>query len=393
MTVHLVFISYEDVFKRYSKKYNIYRDLYEKDLLGLEIRNLPKNLEDFVRKTVIQNKEICYATHSENEELVDFLALGSLGIFREVANGIVSGGKEDIGLKIRSVIRNFNSYHNTSFKIGNREFSMDESYVMGILNVTPDSFSDGGKYYNSQAAIDHALKMVNEGADFIDIGGESSRPGADPVTADDEIKRVIPVIEAVLKENSDVIISVDTTKSNVAKQALSNGALIVNDISGLSYDDQMLHTIKEQNASLIIMHMKGTPKTMQQEPFYDDVVSEVYDYLNEKVAVARKAGIKNIFVDPGIGFGKRVADNYTLLKRLKEFQGLGCPILIGVSNKSFMGKALNLNVDMREQPTLVTETIASLNGAKIIRTHNVKNAVMTKKLINFIDNPELVINV
>lgn len=393
MTIQLVYISFEDVFKRYSKKYNIFRDLYEKDQFGLEIRDLPKHLEDFVRKTVLGNNEICYTAKTKKDETVDFLALGSLGIFKEIARGIVSTGNEDVGYKISNVIRNFTEYELKSFTVDKNNYSMKDSYVMGILNITPDSFSDGGKFLEHENAIKHALAMIDQGADFIDIGGESTRPGAEPVSADDEIHRVVPVIESVLKEKPETIISIDTTKSAVAHAALSKGAKIVNDISGFTFDPDMLKTVKKFNAGLVIMHIQGKPATMQEDPYYDDVVNEVYTFLNDKVQEAKRAGIKTVFIDPGIGFGKRVNDNYELLKRLKEFKSIGCPLLVGLSNKSFLGKALDLEIDKREKPTLVAETIAIKNGAKIIRTHNVKNAVMANKIIRFVENPEVLINV
>ncbi|OGU58253.1 MAG: dihydropteroate synthase [Ignavibacteria bacterium RBG_13_36_8] len=393
MTIHLVLISHEDVFKSYSNKYNIFRDLYERDLLGLEIRNLPKNLEDFVKKIVLKKKEICYSVANDDTETVDFLALGSFGIFKEIAKAIVAAGNEDLGYKISNVLYNYTDYETKSFTLTNKIFSLDQTYIMGILNVTPDSFSDGGKYFDQKSAIEHAIKMIEDGADFIDVGGESTRPGAESLSEDEELNRVIPVIVEILNKKPEISVSIDTYKSKVAEEALSKGARIVNDISALTFDKNMVLVVKKFNASLVIMHMKGTPKSMQHNPFYEDVITEVYDFLNEKVLSAKKAGIKNIFIDPGIGFGKRVFDNYEIIKRLKEFTGIGCPILIGLSRKSFLGKALEVNMDEREIPTLIAETMAIQNGARIIRTHNVKNAVLAKKLTNFVENPDLLSHV
>ncbi|KAB2843340.1 MAG: dihydropteroate synthase, partial [Melioribacteraceae bacterium] len=202
----------------------------------------------------------------------------------------------------------------------------------------------------------------------------------------------IPVIEKIIEQKPEAVISIDTTKSLVAKEALNAGAKIVNDISGGTFDKNILRIVSDFNAAFVIMHIKGTPKSMQQNPYYDDVVSEVYDYLSERVEEADKAGIKNIFIDPGIGFGKRIQDNYELLKRLDEFKSIGYPILIGLSRKSFIGKTLSKNVDERDNPTAIAETIAVKNGARIVRTHNVKNAVEAKKIINFVNNPEQFIN-
>jgi dihydropteroate synthase len=261
---------------------------------------------------------------------------------------------------------------------------------MGILNVTPDSFSDSGKYFDKQMAVNRALHMIDEGADIIDIGGESTRPNSDKVGLDEELKRVIPVINEILKLRSNAVISLDTTKSAVAKEGLENGVKIINDISSFSYEPGILEVVQKYNAPYIIMHMKGIPENMQNNPYYDEVVSEVYDFLIDKLKEIKQYNLKNIIIDPGIGFGKRVRDNYELLQRLAEFKGIGCPILIGVSNKSFLGKSLNLDVNKRIEATLSAESLAIMNGAKIIRTHNVANAVKARDIAHFMLKPELI---
>ncbi len=263
-----------------------------------------------------------------------------------------------------------------------------EIKIMGILNVTPDSFSDGGKYLNKASAIEGALEMIEDGADIIDVGGESSRPGAKPVSVKEEIERTIPVIEGILSKNKNTIISIDTVKPEVAELALKNGAQIVNDISGFA-NIKMLEVVKKYKAILVIMHMQGTPANMQNNPEYNNVVEDVYNYLSEKVSTAKQNGIKQLILDPGIGFGKSVEDNFMLLKNLKNFTKLQLPILIGVSKKSLIGNSLNLPLNEREIATLVLETISANFGAKIIRTHNVKNGVQIKKLCSFINNPNM----
>ena len=270
---------------------------------------------------------------------------------------------------------------NNEYIIGGRRFVFDTPYIMGILNVTDDSFSDGGKYYSTENAVKHALEMIDDGADFIDIGGESTRPGAETISADEEIKRIIPVIENILKGKPDTIISADTTKSSVAEAALQNGAKIINDISAFNFDPKIVDIVEKYDATYVLMHMKGNPKDMQKAPYYDDVIKEIYNFLYNKLKILDDAGISKIFIDPGIGFGKRVEDNFEILKRLEDFKSLGYPILIGTSRKSFIGKTLNLEVDNRDTATSVVESVAIKNGARVIRTHNVKNGVQVCKLL------------
>ena len=256
--------------------------------------------------------------------------------------------------------------------------------IMGIVNVTPDSFSDGGKYFSVDDAVNHALKLIDEGADLIDIGGESTRPGSDPVSLEEELRRTIPVIKNIHQQRKDVIISIDTTKSEVAKQALDSGAQIINDISGLTFDEKMFEIAKEYNSGVVIMHIKGNPKTMQENPEYRDVVKDVYDFLLVQSIKAKQNDIDKIIVDPGIGFGKRVEDNFSLIKNLDYFQSLGYPVMIGLSKKSFIGKALNLDYDQREIGTIILETVSVIKSARIIRTHNVKYCNQLVKLASHI---------
>lgn len=269
-----------------------------------------------------------------------------------------------------------------SYLLNGKELKFDTPRIMGILNVTPDSFSDGGKYFDKKAALTHAINMIQQGADIIDVGGESTRPGSDPITIEEEINRTIPVIKEIKNHNKEILISIDTTKSEVAEEALKNGASIINDISGLTNDQNMFNVAARYDSAVIIMHIKGTPKTMQQNPYYENVVKEVYQFLADQSKKAFEHGIKKIIIDPGIGFGKRLEDNFELIKKLKEFNSIGYPIMIGLSRKSFIGKTLDLEVDQRDIPTVILEAVSVINSARIIRTHNVKYCSQMIKLVN-----------
>ncbi len=246
---------------------------------------------------------------------------------------------------------------------------------MGVLNLTPDSFYDGGRYSTEDRAVEHAFTMIEDGADIIDVGGESTRPNAEPVNVDDELRRVIPVIRKI-RNRSDVFISIDTYKSEVACEACGAGADIINDISGLTFDGDMAPLAGRLGAYVVIMHMKGTPKDMQKDPHYDDVVSEIKDFFLRQVETARKSGIAEdrIILDPGIGFGKRVEDNLRILKMLGEFKKLGKPVLVGTSMKSFIGMLTGAPVDERSDGTLASVAVSLMNGADIVRVHDVKKA-------------------
>ena len=245
--------------------------------------------------------------------------------------------------------------------------------IMGILNVTPDSFSDGGMYYNATQAIEFALQMEEEGADIIDVGGESTRPGAKTVELQKECDRILPVIEGI-RTKSDILISIDTYKSEVARQSIATGAGMVNDISGMTFDPNMVDVIKDSGLPVVIMHIKGTPKNMQKNPYYEDLMQELTEYFEERKKFARAKGIldQQIILDPGIGFGKRLKDNFQLLRELKKIVDMGFPVLIGPSKKSFIGLTLDLPVDQRLEGTAAAVTTGILKGARIVRVHDVK---------------------
>ena len=258
----------------------------------------------------------------------------------------------------------------------------DSTHIMGVLNITPDSFSDGGVYLNLGNAITHAKNMVAVGATIIDIGGESSRPGAEPVSESIELERVLPVIKALASEQLDVLISIDTTKSVVAKQAIESGAHIINDITALRGDDAMARVAADTEAGVILMHMQGTPHTMQFNPKYVDVVQEVKDAFENWIDNASQNGIDTdrIIIDPGIGFGKTIGQNLEILKKLEEFKRLNKPILIGTSRKSFIGSLLDLPVTDRVEGTLATVCWAIAHGADIVRVHDVKETVRAARM-------------
>lgn len=257
---------------------------------------------------------------------------------------------------------------------GKRRLPVGErTIVMGILNVTPDSFFDGGKYAELDSALARAERLVDEGADIIDVGGESTRPYADPVPAEVEKARVLPVIRELVAR-VDVPISIDTTKAEVAEAALAAGATMVNDVSGLRHDPEMAKVAAAYDAAVVVMHTKGSPQTMQDDPVYDDLMREVREYLEAGCELALAAGVREerIWIDPGIGFGKTVGHNLELLRSLRALRALGFPVLVGTSNKSVIGRVLNLPVGERFEGTAATVALAVANGADAVRVHDVR---------------------
>ena len=259
--------------------------------------------------------------------------------------------------------------------------------VMGILNITPDSFFDGGKYTDQDSLILQAEKMLNEGAAIIDLGAASTRPGAGEVTEGEEMKRLMPALHYLKREFPDAIISVDTYRSNVAKTAIENGAHIINDISGGTFDAMMFQTVADLNVPYVLMHIKGTPQNMQSNPQYVDVVQEVKYFFKNQLRKLRNIGVtENIILDPGFGFGKTLVNNFELLKYLSSFTDLGCPVLAGVSRKSMISKVLQSTPEKALNGTTALNTIALLNGASILRVHDVKEAVESVRLVEFYRN-------
>ena len=292
-------------------------------------------------------------------------------------------GLNAISKRILSLI--FNNHTVKALSLPSRKIVVGKkTLIMGVLNVTPDSFSDGGMFIDTGKAIQRAIEMVEEGADIIDIGGESSRPGSEPVSEMEELQRVLPIISA-LKEKINVPISIDTYKASIAEKAIENGIEIVNDISGLRFDKKMVDVIRKTNVGVIIMHMKGTPRDMQKNPHYDDVIQEIYDFLKERTDFAITKGLNkdSIIIDPGIGFGKRLQDNLTIINRVAEFKSLGFPVLIGASRKSFIGITLDLPVTERLEGSLAACAVAMEGGVDILRVHDVKE---TKRFIDMYEH-------
>ncbi len=284
----------------------------------------------------------------------------------------------DIAKQIEQII----SDRKPQLKFKNITLNIDKPVIMGILNITPDSFSDGGQYIDIESIEKRLDYFLDNGVDIVDIGGESSRPGSEPISAKQELDRINPAIEMALKKN--MIVSIDTYKFEVAENVLSKGVHIINDISGLQNNPDIAALCKKNNAALCIMHMKGTPKTMQNNPQYGHLVSEIYEFLYNSIELAVEKGLKkeNIIVDVGFGFGKTLQNNYTILKNLNEFISLGVAILSGVSRKSMIGNVTNEPPNERILSSKIIETIAVLKGTNIVRTHDIKETQTMLKLIN-----------
>ena len=266
--------------------------------------------------------------------------------------------------------------------------NLSKGHVMGVLNVTPDSFYDGGKFMENEKVLTQTKRMLDEGASFIDIGGASSKPGSDPVSPKEEIERVIPAISTILKSFPKAVISIDTTSSLVAEKAVSSGAAIVNDISAGTNDKRMLETVASLGVPYIAMHMQGTPKTMQNNPTYQNVVTDVFAALERFCNRATQLGIEQLIIDPGFGFGKTLSHNYQLLNQLEKFHSLGCPLLVGVSRKSMIQQIVDVDAENALNGTTAIHTIAAQKGASILRVHDVKEAVQVFQLVNYLNQQQ-----
>ncbi len=288
-------------------------------------------------------------------------------------------GLEDLK---EELLRYFNKVGKLNFTTLNHTFDLSKkTLLMGILNLTPDSFSDGGKYNSEDLGVERALKMIDDGVDIIDIGGESTKPGSNRTSQKEELERIIPVIKK-LRKKTNIPISVDTYKSKVAEATLDEGADIINDISGLMFDSEMSKIIAKYNAGAVLMHIKGAPKNMQTNPQYDNIIDEILIYLEKSAQLLMDTGLNksNIAIDPGIGFGKQLEENYIILRYLEEFKSLGQPILVGPSRKSFIGNLLNLPVDERLEGTISSIACSIMNGANIVRVHDIKETYRTIKI-------------
>ena len=271
-------------------------------------------------------------------------------------------------------------YTNKTLNVRGKLIDLSTPKVMGILNVTPDSFFDGGRFLDEKSVLAHATKMVNEGADFIDVGGFSSRPGASNLPDAEEASRVLPAIQLLTKHFPDTILSIDTFRSGIARQAVEAGASMVNDISGGEQDPLMIKTVAALNVPYILMHMRGTPETMTTLTTYDDLIKDIIDYFHKKIKLLHQAGVKDIILDPGFGFAKTVEQNFELLNHLEHFRILGLPILAGLSRKSLIWKTVGATPDDALNGTTALNSIALSKGVSLLRVHDVKEAVECVKL-------------
>ncbi len=326
-------------------------------------------------------------------ERTDVLIMGTLKQYYELCRRLLRQpfSMKKLSEEIREILSNI-SKDKFLWKVKDKEIELGQkTLIMGVLNVTPDSFSDGGLYIDKQKAFKHAIDLYENGADIIDIGGESTRPFAEPVDVEEEISRVVPVIEMIKNHNKDILVSVDTYKSETAKRALEAGADIINDISGLNFDENMSRVVADNKAGLIIMHTRGKPQDMQKNTEYEDFMGELIESLNNSIGRAKEAGIEKdrIVIDPGIGFGKKFEHNLFILKKLREFSIFGLPILIGTSRKSFLGKITGKEAYHRDDETMVSVGIAIINGAHIVRVHEVKRMKDAVKVADAIKNADI----
>jgi len=352
----------------------------------IKIKNVRPPAANIIKQEMLSFGGEAATAHGAIDQSVDTTDLLIFGTLRQISLllnklKIHQFGLSQIGAEINIALGN---YQVRPGPIARMDFG-ERTYIMGILNVTPDSFSDGDKFMDVATALAHAKKMVMDGADIIDVGGESTRPGSKTVSAAEEKKRVLPVIEKLAKETK-TLISIDTTKAEVAQAALAAGARMVNDISGLRFDKNMAKVVAEARVPVCLMHMQGNPRNMQNNPVYSDLMDEMLNYLQEGLEIAKEAGILHgqIIVDPGIGFGKTVVHNLEILRRLRELKILGCPILVGASRKSVIGQVLNLPVSDRGEGTSATIAISIANGANIIRVHDVAEMARVAKMADSI---------
>lgn len=317
----------------------------------------------------------------ENKDTrTDVIILGNIKSIKSLIDKIEGQqfGLKDLSVELRDYLDRMDKMLNgKELVIADKKFNMDKDVlIMGILNVTPDSFYDGGYYFEKDKAYRRVDAIVSEGADIIDVGGMSTRPGSLPVAPEEEIERVIPVIEYI-KRNYNILISADTYRSEVAAKAIDAGAHIINDISGLSMDENIARVVAGYGVSVIIMHIKGTPENMQKDPHYENVIDEIYDYLEDRVSIAVSSGIEpeKIIIDPGIGFGKTLEHNLEIINKIGEFKMMGYPVMIGMSRKSFIGGVLDLPVEERLEGSLAAAVCSVMNGVNILRVHDVKETV------------------
>ena len=361
--------------------------------VNILIENQPCKIANVIKQEMLSiggDAAVARGSVSCSVAVSDILIMGTVKQIMALAKKIE---KQPFGLSLiardmSEILANI-SRNEYIWKTSRRKLTLgNKTLIMGILNVTPDSFSDGGLFYSQQKAVEHGLQMVAQGADIIDIGGESTRPGAKSVSAAVELKRVLPVIESLVQQVK-VPISIDTKKAQVVREAIAAGAEIVNDISALNGDKKMAKTIKETGAAVVLMHIRGTPQNMQKGNLvYADIMGEIIAYLKKSSEKAVKAGIEKdcLVIDPGIGFGKTPEDNYKIIKNLSELKGLGMPVMVGTSRKSFIGKLTGGEPRQRLEGTAATVAAAIMNGCHIVRVHDVaamkKVAAITDAIVH-----------
>jgi dihydropteroate synthase len=358
----------------------------------LEIKGLTPVEAGFLKQGILSKGGECalpmktFKTKSEGQ--VDAIMMGTHYQFRDLSQRLKDQpwGLKDLPGMINDAIKSYEAKGFVLLKSGKKMTLGKRTRIMGVINVTPDSFSDGGRFLGTEDAVKQGAILVKHGADILDVGGESTRPFSNPVSIDEELKRVIPVIKKLSKKVK-VPISIDSYHTEVVQKALGAGASMVNDINGLRTKG-MAELVAKAKVPIIIMHMKGTPKTMQKKPRYSDCIGEIYDFLSGMVQVALAAGVRpeRIIIDPGIGFGKRVEDNLVIIKRLGEFRSMGFPVLLGPSRKSFIGTLTGLDVDQRLYGSLGSVAAGVINGADIVRVHDVLETKRTIEMLDHIRN-------
>lgn len=345
----------------------------------IRLSDVPCKVANLLKQELLSRGGDCAVAHgtlTHSVETTDVLMIATERQYRELIRKLKMQkffGLPELAEAFQKSIRNVNRKQ-YPLTLGDQTLDLGErTHIMGILNVTPDSFSDGGAFIDPEKAFEHALRMRAEGADIIDIGGESTRPGAEKISEEEEAARIIPLIERISREPG-MLVSVDTYKASVARDAIAAGARMVNDISGLRFDPGMAPLVAETGVPVVLMHIQGTPRDMQKNPFYEDVLGEILVFLEESMEMAFAAGIREeqIIVDPGIGFGKRLQDNLDILKHLRDLKVLGRPVLLGTSRKAFIEGILDLPVTDRLEGTAATVCMGIMNGAHMVRVHDVR---------------------
>ena len=347
--------------------------------IALKLKNIRIGAANIIKQNMLSiggDAAVSKGVVNGKKEISDVIILGNISELQKLIDKLSYQDIFEIPEIRKNIKQLLNLYYypkHNELNCRGYKFSLDKPLLMGILNITPDSFYDGNKYLNKKEALTHCEDMIKQGVDIIDIGGESTRPGAESVSITQEIDRVMPILEQIVK-NFNVPVSIDTYKSEVAKIALEIGANMVNDISALTFDENMGKILASYvDVPVVLMHIKGTPKNMQINPSYKDVIEEIMEFLDNAINRAKQFGIKdeNIIIDPGIGFGKRLQDNITIIKKLAEFKPLDKPILVGTSRKSFIGHILNLELEKRLTGTIAANLLCLINGANILRVHDI----------------------